>query len=370
MHKNKPRPVPTEFKLQFPETKLVEDVSARITAASNNRQVLKQLEKGEKFCFEGTWGTAMTFYSWLKKLVNQQYPIIDYTSSRTNRENLVSLTNNLYLRIFNHHPDLIKAPGNPWLKEFYPENNEFCLRFTDYLGLNGARQWYEKGLTFSGLSHKVYPFYGTYFPTRTEHLELFDQWLSRNHIFKKAVDIGCGCGVLSFYMLSHGIKNILATDINPNALASMKYDIERISASPCVKLMHTGFFQGLENHNPDLVVFNPPWIPMETHTTIDKAMYYGPDFFENFFNQAFQYLDETCRLVILFSNFAQVAGITNIHPIENEILNKQRFTLTEKAVQGIQQNPQSQKTWLSVIRSKEEAQLWILEKKYPTNHDS
>jgi hypothetical protein len=334
-----------------------------LTASAQNREVLSELRKGQKFSFQGTWGTAMAFYSWLKKQIQNRYPARDYTSSRIQRERLNSLTENLFLPIKNHKPDLAKAPGNPWLKEFYPGEKEFLLRFTDYLGMNGARQWYEKGIQFPGLNHKVHPFYGTYFPTRTEHLELFDKWLTGQKDFKNATDMGTGCGVLTFYMLKHGISNIIATDINPNSLYSLEQDLERTGMQTHVKLMQTSFFDGLENTQPDLIVFNPPWIPMETHTNIDKAMYYNSGFFEEFFKQAYERLPDSCRLVILFSTFARAAGISHEHPVEKELQNGNRFSLKEKFQVSIQQKASPRKDWLSQIRLHEEAELWVLRKK-------
>ena len=334
-----------------------------LTASANNRQVLNGLRKGQKFCFAGTWGTAMAFYSWLKRKVQNRFPATDYKSSRIQREKLNALTENLLLPIKNHKPDLAKAPGNPWLREFYPEEVEFMIHFTDYLGMNGARQWYEKGIQFPGLNHKVHPFYGTYFPTRTEHLALFDKWLSGEKDFKNATDMGTGCGALTFYMLKHGIRNIIATDINPNSLYSLEQDLERTGMQTHVKLMQTSFFDGLENTQPDLTVFNPPWIPMETHTSIDKAMYYESGFFEKFFNQAYEKLPESCRLVILFSTFARAAGISHEHPIEKEVQSGNRFSLKEKFQISIQQKASPRKDWLSQIRIHEEAELWVLGKK-------
>ena len=351
-----------DFKLKHPTLYKFEHLPLPITAATNNRQVLAELKKGHKFCFQGTWGTAMAFYSWLKKQVQNSYPATDYTSSRIQREKLNALTENLFLPIKNHKPDLAKAPGNPWLKEFYPGEKEFLLRFTDYLGMNGARQWYEKGIQFPGLKHKVHPYYGTYFPTRTEHLELFDKWLTGQKGIKNATEMGTGCGVLTFYMLKHGIKNIIATDINPNSLYSLEQDLERTGMQTHVKLMQTSFFDKFENTQPDLVIFNPPWIPMETHTSIDKAMYYYSGFFEDFFKQAYERIPESCRLVILFSTFARAAGISHEHPVEKELQNGNRFSLKEKFQVSIQQKASPRKDWLSQIRLHEEAELWVLKK--------
>ncbi len=362
MHENKPRPDPTEFNLQFPATKPVEEVPAHITAASNNRQMLKQLERGEEFCFRGTWGTAMDFYSWLKKQVNERYPITDYVSSRINREKMVYLTEKLFIRIHNHHPDLAKAPANPWLIEFYSHSADFLLPFTDYLGMNGARQWFEKGILYPGLHHKIHPFYGTYFPTRTEHLELFDQWLADNPPFEKAIDMGTGCGVLTFYMLKRGIKTITATDINPNALWSVREELQKHKTEARVKLQHTSFFETIASETADLLVFNPPWLPMDTHTNIDKAMYYEPGFFDEFFRQGYEHLTSHTTIAILFSNFASVAGISHEHPVEKEITQNKRFALVEKLEKPIQQKPSSRKNWLEKIREEEKAELWILQK--------
>jgi hypothetical protein len=101
---------------------------------------------------------------------------------------------------------------------------------------------------------------------------------------------------------------------------------------------------------------------METHTSIDKAMYYEPGFFEEFFNQAYEKLPESCRLVILFSTFARAAGISHEHPVEKELQNGNRFSLKEKFQVSIQQKASPRKDWLSQIRLHEEAELWVLGK--------
>ncbi|MFW5725517.1 MAG: methyltransferase, partial [Bacteroidota bacterium] len=298
----------------------------------------------------------------LKKQVQQQYPANDYPSSRSQRENLNALSSHLWMPVKKHLPALDKAPENPWLKEFYPHRDEFLIRFTDYLGMNGARQWYEKGIRFPGLGHDVHPWYGTYFPTRTGHLELFDQWLSQNRNFGKALDMGTGCGVLSFYMLKHNVREIIATDINPNALNSFSQDLHRHYNKHTVQLRQAAFFEGLENENPGLVVFNPPWLPAQSHTTIDKAMYYDPGFFESFFSQGYATLQPETVLVILFSNFAQAAGITREHPIENEITCNQRFDLLVKRETPVAQKTSGRKNWLARIREKENDEIWVLRK--------
>jgi methylase of polypeptide subunit release factors len=139
-------------------------------------------------------------------------------------------------------------------------------------------------------------------------------------------------------------------------------DLQRNPVKGNIELLQTSFFEGIEKETPDMVVFNPPWLPAESHTTIDKAMYYDAGFFETFFRQGFDSLQPHSVMVILFSGFAQVAGITSEHPIEKELGENQRFMLIEKKQRSIEQPPTARKNWLAQIRQKENAELWVLRK--------
>jgi len=331
-----------------------------LNASSHYRKVFNALLKANEFCFEGTFGTAMSFYSWLKKQVNVLVPINDYPSSRANRDKLKQLTSRLFVRIVDHSMHLQKSPHIPWLKEFYPDLNDFFLPFTDVLGMNGSYQWFTAGVEFPKLEHRVHPYYGVYFPTRTEHLLLFDEWLNDNKGIRNAIDIGTGCGVLSFYMLKHGVENVLATDINPNAMYGLLLDIQRLGLEPKVMLMQANLFSGVDVKDRELVVINPPWIPAETFGSIDIAMYYTNDFFANFFSQAALKLSLNSRLVILFSSFAQAAGISWDHPIRRELESNTRFSLADYKQVSLKQQLSSKKSWLSEVRSNEKVELWEL----------
>jgi hypothetical protein len=331
-----------------------------IVASSKNQKIFSGLQKGDTFCIEGTYGTAMAFYSWLKAQVNSMYPIVNYESSRVNRDVFHRFAQRVLVQIVNHQINLQKAPELFWLREFYPKFDNFYLPFSEVLGINGAWQWFTKGIQFPGLEHKIFPFYGAYFPTRTEHLEMFDQWLLANKPIKNAVDIGTGCGVLSFYMLKHGVSTILATDINPNAIHSVNLEINRWDVRSQVHIANANLFSGINVAESNLVVFNPPWIPDVPSNMLDMAMYYQTNFFDNFFQQAFEVLPTGCRLVILFSTFGQAAGVCKDHPIDFEINNNNRFALVMKEERGVSQKPSPRKHWLDDIRQKEKIELWEL----------
>lgn len=332
-----------------------------LTAATQNRKVLSGLERGQAYSAQGTFGTAMAFYSWLKKQVSLQYPITDYESSRLNRDKLRELSQRFWIRITNHQIDLQKAPAVPWLKDFYPSSQDFYLPFTDVLGINGAYQWYVNGMQFPGLQHKVHPYYGAYFPTRTEHLQLFDTWLQHSKPIANAIDLGTGCGVLTFYMLKHGAQSVTATDINANAIHSVEQELARYGLQSKVKTINTDLLEGVPCNNTDLLVFNPPWIPDNASGSLDLAMYYQNNFFERFFKSANSTLPNNCKVVILFSTFAQAAGLMVDHPVRSELDNHKRFRLVNHIQSPVNQKPSKNKSWLSQIRGNETIELWELE---------
>jgi methylase of polypeptide subunit release factors len=195
--------------------------------------------------------------------------------------------------------------------------DEFLIPFAQVQGLNSAWQWYLNGVAMPVLKNRIFPFYGTYFPTRFEHLELFDQWLDTYEGWKAmAIDVGVGCGVMTYQLLNHGFEQVTATDSNANAIHGMKEDLAKKGITSEVKLRFGDLFAH-SNAPADLIVFNPPWLPLDTQNEgIDQAMYYDEELFHRFFSEAPKHLKPDGRLVMLFSNLAQVTGLTKSNPIE------------------------------------------------------
>ena len=210
------------------------------------------------------------------------------------------------------------------------------------------------------LRNKIHPYYGTYFPTRFEHLILFDTWLKHYKGSKKtAIDVGVGCGVLSLQMIQHGFQKVFATDTNPNAIVGLAKRMGTTKLSRKIELSHADLF-GNYTKQTELIVFNPPWLP-KTHELngIDDAIYYSDTLFEDFFTQAKTRLAPGGKLVLIFSNLAQITNATTAHPIEYELAHGNRFQLEKKYTKSVK--PASSKTkrdqhW----RSLENVELWIM----------
>lgn len=348
--------------LHIPPIFPVEEGVQWIGPGTHFKLILKLINQGKTVCLTGTYGFAMAFYSWLKKSNNRKYPIKDYASSRSNKDQMSRLTAHLMIRVTNQKPTIEKAPTIPWMKDFYVGQDDFLLRFVDFLGMNGAWQWYSNGIQFPILEQKVHPFYGTYFPTRHEHLILFDKWLQNNHDFSNALDIGTGCGLLSLLLLKRGISFVHATDINPNAVFSTQLEMIRHRMQEKTKIEKVAWSGSYQSQGHDLIVFNPPWIPASPETMLDAATYYSTGFFQTLFEKLHEAMTLKTTLVLLFSSFAQAAGIPTTHPIEMEIKTGNRFLFVDKITEPIKEKPSSKKNWLAATRQKEMLELWVLRK--------
>ncbi len=347
-----------------PETLSILEPLSEVVPGTPFGLLWSKLNGGQHTCLSGSWGFAMAFYSWLKKKVNVQFPVKDYLSSRQHQQALHHLTDHLWVIVREHQVTLDKAPPSPWLSYLYPEKDAFYIRFADLLGLNGSWQWFTKGVRFPALNIALHPFYGVYFPTRHEHLHIFDSWLRENNHFERAVDIGTGCGVIAFMLQQSGVQHIHATDINPNAIFGLKQELQRNKTRATITIEHGDLLGSFRPRSEDLVVFNPPWIPHPPKKTLDAACYYEDGFFERFFQTMELQLSHQSTLVLLFSTFALAAGVTSVHPIEKALEQSSgAFELITRELSPPGQQKMGKTSWLKGVREREVLELWVLRKR-------
>ncbi len=253
-----------------------------------------------------------------------------------------------------------KAPKIGWLSELYPDVKEFFIPLPQVQGLNSSWQWFQKGISIPTLKDKVFPYYGTYFPTRFEHLQLLEDWLESYAGSKEiAIDVGVGSGVITHQVLNHGFEKVRATDINPNAIYGMQQSLKGKCLTSRVELALGDLFANSELQ-ADLIVFNPPWLPLEEgNKGIDQAMYYEPDMFPRFFAEAPKHLKPGGCLVLLFSNLAQITRQSKANPINEEIKHGGRFlkeNLVRSKVRTGSNKTRRNQSW----RGDELVELWVL----------
>ncbi|NTW24854.1 MAG: methyltransferase [Lentimicrobium sp.] len=306
------------------------------------------------------YSSGLAILNQLKIYVNAKYPDQSFQGQREARSAYRELSNRLFLKITGNRLMVKKAPEIGWLKVLYPDLPVFLLPFPQVQGLNSSWQWYEKGIFIPVLRKKIFPWFGTYFPTRFEHLELFENWLKNYRGSKEsAIDVGTGSGVLTFQMLKYGFAKIYGTDSNPNAVIGVDEYLDKNQLQSKVDLYHGDLFAGCDIP-AELIVFNPPWLPAAYNPEgIDSAIYYEADMFARFFKEATTRLKEGGRVVVLFSNLAEAINPDTEHPVKSELANGGRFT-KEQFVEK-QVRPASKKTKRNQEkRSDEKVELWVL----------
>lgn len=235
-----------------------------------------------------------------------------------------------------------------FLKELYPDA-AFCLSAPDVQLLYGAWQRHQQGVHLAVLGGELHPYYGTYAPTRTEHLELFATWLAGyDGSTAHAADVGTGSGVLAL-MLAKRFDRVHAIDDNPNAVESVRREVARRDPPPPIEPVTADLLGPAKD--VDLVVFNPPWTPGPVDDLLDRALHYDDvAVFERFFAQAHAALAPGGRVVVLFSNIATLLTPEAPHPLEAELA-RGRFTLAAKQQRKVKPSKGHRRT-------REKVELW------------
>ncbi|WP_250509595.1 class I SAM-dependent methyltransferase [Caballeronia sp. GACF4] len=138
----------------------------------------------------------------------------------------------------------------------------------EVLGLVGAHEWRKKGVDVAAVGGKIHPYYGVFSPVRGEYINLVaNQPLPSTSL---AFDIGTGTGVLAAVLARRGVERIVATDLDPRALACARENIGHLGLNRQVNVVEANLFP--EGRAP-LVVCNPPWLPARPSSAIEHAIY-------------------------------------------------------------------------------------------------
>ncbi|MFM2394079.1 MAG: hypothetical protein RLZZ546_2061 [Bacteroidota bacterium] len=330
----------------------------------SHKEILDQLYQGKPTLLSGSYNHGLSILNYLNSHLNKIHNTDTYKEQRKLRLEYKKLSNLIFVRIVSYKIALTKAPFIGWLQKLYPDQLDFMLSLPQIQGLNSAWQWYENGIHIPGLRNKIHPYYGVYFPTRFEHLILFDTWLKHYAGLKKsAIDVGIGSGILSLFIIQHGFQKSYGTDINPNAILGMKEMMGETKLSRKIELEHAYLFGKCEKQT-ELIVFNPPWLP-SSHilSRLDEAIFYPENLFSDFFERAQKLLLPEGRILLLFSNLGQITDENTSHPIENELKEEKRFDLERCYKKKVKSNSKFEnQNW----RSLEVVELWVLKHKTPS----
>ena len=129
-----------------------------------------------------------------------------------------------------------------------------------------------------------------------------------------------------------------------------------------ITLNHGDLFENCDV-KADIIVFNPPWLPSKHNLEegIDKAMYYDTELFPRFFEQAEKHLADEGKIVLIFSNLAELVDEESTHPIIDELQKNKRFRKELHLRRDVRAS--SRRTKRRDSRDNEKVELWVLSAK-------
>ncbi|MDQ3058276.1 MAG: class I SAM-dependent methyltransferase [Pseudomonadota bacterium] len=147
----------------------------------------------------------------------------------------------------------------------------------ELMGVISAHEWRKKGVEIPALgkapNNRIHPHYGVFSPVRGEYVDLVaNAPLPAKRPAKfVAFDIGTGTGVLSAVLaLREDIDQVVATDMDPRALACARENIYKLRLPNPVKVMQADLFP---EGQASVIVCNPPWLPARPSSPLEGAVY-------------------------------------------------------------------------------------------------
>ncbi|HYJ40890.1 MAG TPA: class I SAM-dependent methyltransferase, partial [Steroidobacteraceae bacterium] len=140
------------------------------------------------------------------------------------------------------------------------------------LGVIGAHEWRTKGIDIPEAGGRIHPHFGVFAPIRREYVDLVSTTplpaacVSSNVAF----DIGTGTGVLAAVLARRGIECVIATDLDPRALACARENVRQLGLTDRIDVVQADLFP---EGRAALVICNPPWVPARPSSPMENGIY-------------------------------------------------------------------------------------------------
>ncbi|WP_224049785.1 class I SAM-dependent methyltransferase [Arthrobacter sp. NicSoilB4] len=175
----------------------------------------------------------------------------------------------------------------------------------ELVGAIGAHEWRRNGVWVDALQGRIHPHYGTFFPTRSEYVDLVAAAPLPSE--KLAFDVGTGTGVLAAVLARRGVLRVVATDNEPRAIACAGENFRNLAVQDRAEAVLTDMFPP---GRAPLIVCNPPWIPATPHSSLDNAVYDpGSRMLFRFLNELADHLEPGGEGWLVLSDLAEHLGL-------------------------------------------------------------
>ncbi len=122
---------------------------------------------------------------------------------------------------------------------------------------------------------------------------------------KDVLDMGCGTGFLSIALAKHGARKVYASDINPESIKTTRQNIAKNGVQSKVMPILSDLFSGLRGKKFDLIVSNPPFLPLPENRKTNPAADWR-DFIDDFIYSAPWFLKKGGEIVFTNSSLANI----------------------------------------------------------------
>jgi methylase of polypeptide subunit release factors len=277
---------------------------------------LRFASEGVGMLWRGDYRNARQLLDALKRRLDRKQPApVDdpaaafyrYRQSRTHRARILGM---LLIELDEGFAlDLPRSPDvrTACLEAYGEPSTRGVVSLQELLGAIGARQWRLNGVTVPALNAKVHPHYGVFAPTRDEYVGLVADELTRAGTPATAFDIGTGTGVLAALLVLHGVKQVIATDNAPRAVACAIDNVRRLGLAGSVTVVEADLFPA---GRADLVVCNPPWLPVTPASPLDTGVYdQGGRMLAGFLRELPSHLTAEGEAWLVLSDLAELLGL-------------------------------------------------------------
>jgi SAM-dependent methyltransferase len=158
---------------------------------------------------------------------------------------------------------------------FGPAQTACVTSLRALLGVIGAHEWRARGIELPEAGGRIHPHFGVFAPIRREYVDLIATTPLPAVCTSSSVafDIGTGTGVIAAVLARRGFGRVVATDLDPRALACARENIQRLGLDERIEVVQADLFP---EGRAALVACNPPWIPARPSSPMENAVY-DPD---------------------------------------------------------------------------------------------
>lgn len=235
---------------------------------------------------------------------------VTFTSHRADRAERATLLGRLVVELEADHslrlrraPDVREAATHA----YGPSTRPRLVALSELLGVVGAHQWHTKGVDVPALGARIHPAYGVFSPVRGEYIDLVADAPLPQPVPRTAFDLGTGTGVLAAVLARRGVERVVATDINPRAVACAADNAQRLGLTEHIDAVVADLYP---DGRADLVVCNPPWLPGEPTSDLEAGVYDpGSDMLRRFVSGLPDHLEEGGEGWLVISDLAEHLGL-------------------------------------------------------------